>query len=87
MKYKYITLDPTESRHGKCLGWAFVNANRSRWVDATDTFKDQLETYDNGKTSVVVNNVRYFIHADFVIVGEQTRLYILKNMNYDTDIV
>lgn len=86
MTYKYMTLTAKESYDGKCLGWAFATKNRSRWKDAP-AFKDQLETYDHGKTSVIIDNTRYFIHTDFLIVTESVRLYILKNMNYDTDTI
>ena len=87
MTYKYMTLTPEESCNGKCLGWAYALKNKDRWQDASNAFQNQLETYDHGKTSVVVDNVRYFIHADFVIVDECVRFYLLKNLNYDTDIV
>ena len=80
-----MTLTPEESISGEYMGWGYISKNKARWKDAS-VFKDQLETYDRGMTSVVVDNVMYQIYRDILIVSEETRLYILRNLQYDCDI-
>lgn len=84
MTYKYMTLTESESMDGACLGWGYISKNKSRWKTAP-IFKEQLETYDRGVSSIVIDDVLYQIYRDITIVSEDTRLYILRNMQHDTD--
>lgn len=68
-----------EGLDGNCKGYAYAMANRKRWVDITSKGKvDWHDTYDRAVTHFVHDNKVYHIHQDFILLDENSRLFIVE---------
>lgn len=86
MTYKGLFLTKKESKNAECLGFAYAYENKDRW-ETMNVPSSDLGEYDFGTTFIVKENVVYTIHKDYLIVDEDTRLYLLKRMDRNTDVI
>ena len=86
MTYKGLFLTKKESKDAECLGYAYAYEKKDRWENLNAPPTD-IGEYDFGTTFIVKENVVYTIHKDYVILDEDVRLYILKRMDRNTDMI
>lgn len=86
MKYFLMPITNEEMKKSGTLGFAYASKNKDKWI-AIDDIKDEINTYDRGTTVLVVNNVTYNIHKDYVNVTEKYRLYIGCDFKSGNDII
>lgn len=86
MKYFLMPITKEEIKKSGTLGLAYAVKNKSKWI-AIDNIKDEINTYDRGTTVLVVNDICYNIHKDYVNVSESYRLYIGCDYKSSNDVI
>lgn len=87
LRYMILPLTAKETAEGAMnFGLLFARKNKDRWIDVSE-MTYELQTYDKGFTYIVLDDIVYMIHRDFLLSDEKVRLYIGKRFDHDTDVL
>lgn len=87
LRYMVLPLTVRETAEGGVnFGLLFARKNKDRWVDVSG-MTYELQTYDKGFTYIVLDDIVYMIHRDFLLKDEKVRLYIGKRFDHTTDVL
>lgn len=86
MDAKFFCLSKEDAKDPEKSGLKYAMSKRGEWKPCAVTdILSQINQYQSATSYVVIDNIAYSIFKDYILISENTRLYILKDRDLDTD--
>ena len=86
MDAKFFCLSKEDSQDPEKCGLKYAISKKGEWKPCpVSDMLAQINQYQSATSYIVIDNIAYTIFKDYIILSENTRLYILKDRNLDTD--